>query len=86
MNALNLVEWGGAALGMLGSAVLAAHAPWSRMGWLIWIASNLLLIAYTVAIGSWGLLSMQAFYMVTSTVGAWRSFRRGPANEGSATA
>lgn len=65
-----LIEWGGALLGVAGSEVLARNASYSRYGWIIWIASNILWIAFALKRRAFGLLAMQIFYMGISIQGA----------------
>ncbi|WP_321820832.1 MULTISPECIES: hypothetical protein [unclassified Burkholderia] len=68
------LEWAGAGLGIAGSYLLAENRPSSRYAWPIWIGSNLCLIAYFVALQSWGVLAMQAFYLHSSMRGFRRAF------------
>jgi hypothetical protein len=65
-----LVEWGAAILGVLGSEVLAQKASYSAWGWVIWILSNVLWIAFAIKRRAFGLLAMQIFYMGISIQGA----------------
>lgn len=71
---LHLLEWTGAVLGVIGSYLLAENRSFSRYAWPIWIGSNVCLIAYFVAIHSWGVLAMQAVYLLSSIRGLYRSF------------
>ncbi|MBB5546690.1 nicotinamide mononucleotide transporter [Paraburkholderia fungorum] len=71
---LHVLEWAGAVLGVIGSYLLAENRSFSRYAWPIWIGSNACLIAYFVAIHSWGVLAMQSIYLLSSIRGLYRSF------------
>ncbi|VVE36189.1 nicotinamide mononucleotide transporter [Pandoraea terrigena] len=71
---LHFLEWAGAVLGVIGSYLLAENRAFSRYAWPIWIGSNACLIAYFASIHSWGVLAMQAIYLLSSVRGLYRSF------------
>ena len=71
---LHFLEWTGAALGVIGSYLLAENRSFSRYAWPIWIGSNACLIGYFIEIHSWGVLAMQAIYLLSSVRGLYRSF------------
>lgn len=66
------VEYLGSFLGVAGALWLALRMPSSGYAWLVWIASNLLLIAWAWRHRAWGLLSMYVVYLGTSLLGAAR--------------
>ena len=55
-----LLEYAGAALGLLGAALLASHTAFSPLGWFSFAASNLLLIGFAVVHRHRGLLVLHA--------------------------
>ncbi|MGY6257272.1 hypothetical protein ACXIVK_27825 [Paraburkholderia caledonica] len=71
---LHALEWVGAVLGVIGSYLLAENRSFSRYAWPIWIGSNSCLIAYFATIHSWGVLAMQAIYLLSSIRGLYRSY------------
>lgn len=66
------LEWTGAALGLLGAALLATNTRWSAYGWLAFLASNGCWIAYAQMHEAWGLMAQQAGFTATSVLGLWR--------------
>jgi nicotinamide riboside transporter PnuC len=72
MDRWRLVEYLGSALGVAGALWLALRLPSSGDAWLVWIASNVLLIALAWRYRSWGLLAMYVVYLGTSLLGAAR--------------
>lgn len=71
---LNLVlEWGGAIIGLLGAALLAACVSFSRWGWAAFLLANCFFIAWALRIDAHGLLVQQVGFMLTSLLGLYRS-------------
>jgi hypothetical protein len=70
-----LLEYAGAALGLLGAALLASHTAFSPLGWFSFAASNLLLIGFAVVHRHRGLLVLQLGFMVTSCMGITNALR-----------
>jgi hypothetical protein len=66
----------GAVFGIAGSYLLAENRSWSRYAWPLWLASNVALIVYFTKIHAWAVLTMQAFYLLSSIRGCWRAFAR----------
>ncbi len=67
-----LLQWLGAALGLLGAALLAAnvrHSPW---GWVFFLASNVAWITFGLRAGVPGMVVMQVGFTLTSLLGVWR--------------
>jgi hypothetical protein len=67
-----LLEWLGAALGLLGAGLLATNTRFSAYGWLAFLASNVCWISYAHMLGAWGLLAQQIGFTATSCIGLWR--------------
>ncbi|CAZ90418.1 conserved hypothetical protein; putative membrane protein (plasmid) [Thiomonas arsenitoxydans] len=72
MNPSKIIEYSGAALGVAGALWLALRLPSSGDAWLVWIASNVLLIAWAWRHRAWGLAAMYCVYLGTSLLGALR--------------
>ncbi len=73
MTAVLMLEWVGAALGLSGAFLLATHSKHSSYGWVFFLASNFVLIAWASKMGAIGLLVLQAGFTVTSLIGLKRS-------------
>lgn len=67
-----MLEWSGAALGLGGAALLAAHHRYSGWGFLAFLFSNLCWIGFALLTGAYGLLVMQLGFMATSVLGFFR--------------
>lgn len=65
------VEWSGALLGLIGSAMLALNVPVSGFGFLAFLLSNLFWLVFGVKKKAWGLVTMQAGFTVTSLMGLY---------------
>lgn len=76
---VEILEWGGTAAGVAGAAVLALDLPWSWVGWVLFLVSNLLWIGYGLTTNTWSLVTMQGVFTATSFLGLyrWRFGRRG---------
>ncbi|MCK6490621.1 MAG: hypothetical protein L6R48_20400 [Planctomycetes bacterium] len=75
---LDLLQYPGVALGLIGAVLVSQRTPrLRRMGFLLWIASNVLLISWAISAAAWGLLAMYAVYSVTSVMG-WLNNREPP--------
>lgn len=68
-----LLEWSGAAFGVLGSFLLATHGRWSRYGWIAYLAANIMMGAFASAIGAYGLLAQQLGFTATTLLGLHRA-------------
>ncbi len=73
VTAVLALEWCGAALGLAGAFLLATHSKHSSFGWVFFLASNFVLIAWATKMGAIGLLVLQAGFTVTSLIGLKRS-------------
>ena len=71
---LMLLEWLGCASGLLGAALLAINYRRSGYGFVAFLFSNACWIGYGTLTGSWGLVTMQLGFTVTSLVGIYRWF------------
>lgn len=77
---IDVLEWAGSLLGLLGAFLLATHTRFSRYGWVAFFAANLAMIAFALGIGRYGLLVQQVGFMGTSILGLYRAgfFRIAP--------
>lgn len=67
-----LLEYGGAILGMAGSLWMASGIPSSRLAWWVWLVSNAMLVVWSFRVRARAMLAMQLFYFFTSLVGVVR--------------
>lgn len=72
---MHAVEWLACFAGLLGASLLALNNRYSRWGFVAFLASNCLWIAYGYYNQAWGLVVMQIGFTVTSTVGIIRWFK-----------
>ena len=78
---IDLLQWIGAILGMLGAPLVASRSSRVRCsGFGVWIGSNVALISWASITGAWGLVAMQAFFCWSSWRG-WMNNRK-PINQG----
>lgn len=72
MTVITFLEWLGAALGLIGAALLAANHRLSGWGFLAFLLSNGCWIAYALMTSAYGLITMQAGYTIISAIGLCR--------------
>ena len=75
-GALMIAEWTGVLLAIAGALVMSMNRSYSRHAWLLWTLSNLLLILPIAHTQRWGLLAMQAAFLIVNVNGWWRHGRR----------
>lgn len=75
---LQLLEWSGAILGLLGAGLLALNTRHSGYGFVAFLLSNCCWIGFGLLSGSYGLLTMQAGFTVTSAIGVYRWLYKPP--------
>lgn len=71
---VRLMEWSGSVLGLLGAFLLASNTAISAYGWFAFLAANLALIGFAVAIQAHGLLLQQLGFLASSALGIARAF------------
>jgi hypothetical protein len=71
-----ICEWLGCITGVIGSALLAANTTSSRWGFVWYLASNSLWVAFAVSTAAWGLFTMQIVFTAVSLYGVRRWFAR----------
>lgn len=70
---VEIFEWAGTALGLIGAALLAVNCRYSRLGWVCFLASNVCLLGMAFLIDRQGLQVLQLGFMCTSLLGIWRA-------------
>jgi hypothetical protein len=73
MNA-KVVEWSGAALGLIGSLLLALKLDISGYGFVAFLVSNSCWLYFGIRNRAWGLVTMQVGFTVTSLMGLYNWF------------
>lgn len=68
------LEWAGALSGLAGALMLAMNVRTSRWGWIGFLASNFLMIAFATELNRWGLVVMYCGFLGTSLLGLYRTF------------
>lgn len=69
---LRLIEWLGAAAGMIGALLIASNTIYSPYGWIAFGVSSVSLVVFAVRLKAWGLLSLQLCFCLTNAIGLWR--------------
>lgn len=73
MDTLQVFEWTGTVLGLLGAFLLATNSRISRYGWVAFLVANFAMIGFAVGIHANGLLLQQVGFMATSLLGLYRT-------------
>jgi nicotinamide riboside transporter PnuC len=66
-------EWIGSILGMAGAFLVAINGKYAPHGWICFLLANIVMIAFSVESGLYGILCQQIVFMATSLLGLWRS-------------
>lgn len=84
---LPALEWSGAVLGLIGSALLAMKTRLSGWGFVAFLLSNLCWIGFALQCEAYGLLAMQSGFTMTSALGIyrWLLARRPPLSSSQST-
>jgi hypothetical protein len=69
MPGIKKIEWSGAIIGLLGSALLSMNIATSGYGFVLFLVSNAFWIGYGIKNHAWGMVTMQAGYTMTSLNG-----------------
>jgi nicotinamide riboside transporter PnuC len=72
MTTKQRLEWLGAITGLLGSGLIACRLDISGYGFVLFLVSNVFLVAYGLKTRAWGLVTMQLGYTATSLLGLYR--------------
>jgi hypothetical protein len=68
-----MLEWSGAAVGLVGAFLLATNSRCSRYGWVGFLFANFFMLGFAIEGGHWGVLTQQAGFTATSILGIYRS-------------
>lgn len=69
LSLVDVLEWGGSLVGLLGAFLLATKSRLSRYGWVAFLVANIVMIVFAYAISRHGLLIQQLGFMGTSLYG-----------------
>lgn len=70
---IDICEWTGSLLGLLGAFMLATHSRVSRYGWLAFLVANIAMVGFALGIERYGLFVQQLGFMGTSLLGIYRA-------------
>jgi len=71
---IDLLQWPGMALGLLGAPLVASARARLRMhGFAAWLVSNLCWIAWAIDAHAWGLVAMQLVFCASSAAGLYNN-------------
>ena len=70
---VDVLEWIGTALSLLGAFLLATNSKVSKVGWWAFLAANVVMITFAWSIHRHGLLLQNVGFMFTSLLGIYRS-------------
>ncbi len=73
MTQQEILEWSFTATGLLGAGLLATYSKYAPWGWVAFLVTNVLTMAFAHAHGFWGLFVQQSFFCITSVIGIHRS-------------
>lgn len=71
---IEMLEWLGALLGIVGSLLLASNSQYSRWGFVAYLVSNICLIVFAVVIQAVGIATMYTLYTVIAIYGVIQWF------------
>lgn len=72
IRGMNLIGWLGSALGCCGALLLALNIPLSMWGWVIFTASSILLLLWSLLGRHYHQLAMQGVFLLTNLLGVYR--------------
>lgn len=72
MSLTQWIELLGAAMGLLGTLLLAGKGKRAGWGFVAFLASNVAWMVFASTYGHWGLFAQHAAFMLTSVWGIWR--------------
>jgi hypothetical protein len=71
---LDLLEYSGVFLALLGAVLVSRHDGYSKWGFVVFLASCLLLTVWSFMMQKWGLLLMNVTYIFINTYGVYKWF------------
>lgn len=69
-----VLQWGGTGTGLLGAFLVSLRSPISDWGFIAFLCSNLLLIAFFIRRRLLGMIVLQLGFCITSIMGIWNGF------------
>lgn len=72
MLSATFFEWVGTGTGILGAAMISSKTSLSPFGWIAFILSSSNLAVFAWLTGAYGLLTLEAVFLLTNLVGLWR--------------
>lgn len=66
------LEWSGSTLAVIGASLLAMNNVYSAYGYLFFLASAAILVAYSFKVRANGLFFMQLVFLIVNLVGIYR--------------
>ena len=62
----DILQYTGSALAVIGALFVAYK---KKIGWIIWLFTNALLIIYSILTKQWGIMMMYIAYLIITTLG-----------------
>ena len=65
-------EWAGTVAGIAGAALVASHSRYSPYGWISFLISSSCMSCFAMMTQAWGLMLLEACFILTNLLGLWR--------------
>jgi len=72
---LELLEYSGSFLALLGATMVARNDKHSKWGFVAFVISNFLLSTWSIMMGAYGLLTLNVFYLCINVYGINKWFK-----------
>ena len=76
-----IVQWTGACFGITGALMLAKNNKYSKIAFLVFVASNIMWIIFGIATSAKGLIFMNIIFLLINFVGIKNWFFKEPKND-----
>lgn len=67
-----VLEWTGAACGIIGATMIASNTKVSPWGWWLFLVSSLSLTVYGLMAGTYGIMLLNVAFVMTNLLGLYR--------------